>query len=65
MDITAIVDPAVVTWSKYNLEMRPTQELGETYKARHGVELHGAFRYLCFKASWTSCSRSLLPEQTV
>jgi len=30
-EITAIVDPSVLTWSKYNKNMKPTKELAEYY----------------------------------
>lgn len=30
-EITAIVDPSSLTWSKYNQNMKPTDELGEYY----------------------------------
>ena len=32
MELVAIVDPAMVTWSKYNLDMKPTKELAEMYQ---------------------------------
>lgn len=32
VELVAIVDPAMVTWSKYNLDMKPTKELAEMYQ---------------------------------
>ena len=32
MELVAIVDPATVTWSKYNLDMKPTKKLAEMYQ---------------------------------
>eukprot|EP00435_Cladocopium_sp_Y103_P062413 s1194_g24.t1 len=32
VELVAIVDPAAVTWSKYNLDMKPTKELAEMYQ---------------------------------
>ena len=35
MELVAIVDPATSTWSKYNLDMKPTKELAEMYEVQH------------------------------
>ncbi|CAK9059058.1 unnamed protein product [Durusdinium trenchii] len=32
VELVAIVDPATSTWSKYNLDMKPTKELAEMYE---------------------------------
>ena len=47
VELVAIVDPATVTWSKYNLDMKPTKELAEMYQVLMDSHVNGSYGWCC------------------